>query len=67
MLPDWARDLSLANPMFYLVNIFRYGILGVSDIPVGMAFLVISAVGAALFFAAAKLMFETISKSPPIK
>jgi ABC-2 type transport system permease protein len=56
MLPEWARDLSLANPMFYLVNIFRYGILGVSDVPAGMAFLVISAVGAALFFAAAKLM-----------
>jgi ABC-2 type transport system permease protein len=55
MLPDWARDLSLANPMFYLVNLFRYGILGVSDVPAGTAFLVISCVGAALFLVAAKL------------
>ena len=56
MLPDWARGLCLANPMFYLVNILRYGVLGVSDVPVGMAFLAIFAVGAALFLAAAKLM-----------
>jgi ABC-2 type transport system permease protein len=55
MLPDWARAVSLANPMFYMVNIFRYGILGVSDVPPGAAFLVISALAVALFLAAAKL------------
>jgi hypothetical protein len=27
-LPDLARKLSLANPMFYIVNAFRYGVLG---------------------------------------
>ena len=56
MLPDWARGLCLANPMFHLVNIFRYGVLGVSDVPVGMAFLAITAAGAVLFLAATKLM-----------
>ena len=56
MLPKWAQDLSLANPMFYMVNTFRYGILGVSDVPVGVAFSVVCACGAVLFFAAAKLM-----------
>ena len=26
------------NPILYMVNGFRYGILGVSDVPIGMAF-----------------------------
>lgn len=38
MLPDFWRTLSLGNPMLYLVNAFRYGFLGVSDIPLTHAF-----------------------------
>jgi ABC-2 type transport system permease protein len=38
--PLW-QDLSLANPILYMVNAFRYGFLGVSDIPVGVAFAII--------------------------
>ena len=38
MLPDWAQTLTHANPVFYMVNAFRYGLLGTSDIPVGIAF-----------------------------
>ena len=56
MLPNWAQHLSLANPMFYMVNAFRYGLLGVSDVPVGMAFAVVSALGAVLFFTCVTLM-----------
>ena len=56
MLPSWAQDLSLANPMFYMVNAFRYGFLGVSDVPVGVAIAVVSAFGAVLFVISAKLM-----------
>jgi len=33
-LPQFWRTLSLFNPILYLVNVFRYGFLGVSDIPV---------------------------------
>ncbi len=33
MLPDFWQKVSLANPILYMVNAFRYGILGVSDIP----------------------------------
>lgn len=51
-LPAWAQEFSRVNPMFYLVNAFRYGFLGVSDVPVGMAFSIVSAFGAALFLAA---------------
>jgi ABC-2 type transport system permease protein len=38
MLPDWAQVLSYANPILYMVNGFRYGFLGVSDVHVGLAY-----------------------------
>ena len=41
LLPDfWAR-VSSFNPILYMVNGFRYGVLGVSDIDINTAFLVI--------------------------
>lgn len=41
LLPDFWRTVSLANPILYMVNAFRYGLLGVSDIDVTRAFVVI--------------------------
>ncbi len=41
MLPDLWQNLSLANPVLYMINAFRFGILGVSDIHIGLAFLII--------------------------
>lgn len=41
LLPELWQTLSLANPILYMVNAFRYGILGVSDIPITTAFTVI--------------------------
>lgn len=38
LLPDFWQTLSLANPLLYMVNAFRYGLLGVSDIPLNLAF-----------------------------
>lgn len=32
MLPSFWQDVSMANPVLYMVNGFRYGILGISDI-----------------------------------
>jgi ABC-2 type transport system permease protein len=55
-LPDWTQELSLVNPMYYMVNAFRYGFLGISDMPVSVAFSVISAFGAVLLVAAVILM-----------
>lgn len=40
LAPVW-QTASLANPILYMVNAFRYGFLGVSDIPVGVAFTII--------------------------
>lgn len=38
MLPDWAQTMTHANPVFYMVNAFRFGLLGTSDIPIGIAY-----------------------------
>lgn len=32
MLPEFWQSVSLANPVLYMINAFRYGLLGVSDI-----------------------------------
>ncbi len=41
MLPPVWQTLSMFNPMLYMINGFRYGILGTSDIPIWTSFLVI--------------------------
>lgn len=38
MLPPIWQSLSQLNPILYMVNAFRYGILGISDIHLGVAF-----------------------------
>ena len=40
LLPGFAQQLSLFNPILYMVNAFRYGMLGVSDIDIGMAYVI---------------------------
>lgn len=40
-LPEFWQDVSLANPVLYMVNAFRFGLLGVSDVAPGHALLVI--------------------------
>ncbi len=41
LLPEFWQQVSLFNPILYMVNAFRYGFLGVSDIPLQTAFLLI--------------------------
>jgi len=41
MLPRFWQQVSLGNPILYMVNAFRHGMLGVSDIDIGVAFAVI--------------------------
>ncbi|MFN3703722.1 ABC transporter permease [Thermomonas sp.] len=38
LLPVWAQAGTHANPIFYMVNAFRYGLLGVSDVPLWVAY-----------------------------
>jgi ABC-2 type transport system permease protein len=46
LLPDWAQGISHVNPILYMVNAFRYGFLGVSDVNVGLAYSIM--IGAAV-------------------
>lgn len=43
LLPAFWQQVSLANPILYMVNAFRYGFLGVSDINVAWAFAMVCA------------------------
>lgn len=38
LLPDFWQKVSMLNPILYMVNVFRYGFLGVSDVNVGVSF-----------------------------
>lgn len=49
LLPEFWQGVSLLNPVLYMVNAFRYGILGVSDIDVVWALIMICAFIVALF------------------
>ncbi len=41
MLPEFWQQVSLANPILYMVNAFRYGLLGASDITITTALVII--------------------------
>jgi len=56
LLPQFWQNASLANPILYMVNAFRYGILGVSDIPIGYAYMIIVLFGTGLFTVSLMLM-----------
>jgi ABC-2 type transport system permease protein len=56
MLPDWARTVSYANPILHMVNAFRYGFLGVSDVSIGVAFSIMALATAVLFAVAVTMM-----------
>src|SRR5450755_3257881 len=56
LLPAWAQRLSYINPILHMVNAFRYGFLGVSDVNVWLAFALMAAAAAALFGALLVLM-----------
>jgi ABC-2 type transport system permease protein len=38
LLPEPWRTVSLANPILYMVNAFRYGILGAADMPIATSY-----------------------------
>lgn len=42
LLPQFWRVISGLNPIFYMVNTFRYGILGTSDVEIHWAFLILA-------------------------
>ncbi len=64
VLPSPWREISHANPIFYLVQAVRYGFLGSSDVPVGVA-LAITAVLAGLTVIWSAWLFRSGHKLKP--
>ncbi len=56
LLPEWARHVSYANPILHMVNAFRYGFLGTSDVNVYVAFTIMLLAAVVLFAVAVFFM-----------
>ena len=55
-MPEFWQTASKANPILYMVNAFRYGILGTSDISIGHAYAILVGFVVLLFSACLHLM-----------
>jgi ABC-2 type transport system permease protein len=60
MLPSFWQTLSLANPILYIINAFRYSLLGVSDINISVALSLIIILNIGLFGTALYLLEKGI-------
>jgi ABC-2 type transport system permease protein len=56
LLPPFWQKVALLNPILYMINAFRYGMLGKSDVPIGWAYAIMIGFGAALFAAVLVLL-----------
>lgn len=56
MLPEWAQKLSYVNPILHMVNAFRFGFLGSSDVHVLGAFGLMLLLTVLLFGTAVQLL-----------
>ena len=56
LLPEFWQNVSKANPILYMVNAFRYGILGTSDISIAHAYTILLVFVVGLFSACMFLM-----------
>jgi ABC-2 type transport system permease protein len=51
LLPPFWQNVAQLNPILYMVNAFRYGMLGSADISIGLAYAIMIGAAAALFAA----------------
>ncbi|MEM9334156.1 MAG: ABC transporter permease, partial [Pseudomonadota bacterium] len=56
LLPEFWQGVSKANPILYMVNAFRYGVLGISDISITTAYAIVILFVVALFLVCLTLM-----------
>jgi ABC-2 type transport system permease protein len=56
LLPDFWQGASMANPIFYMVNAFRYGVLGESDVSPMIAIVMTFVLTGILVWAALRLL-----------
>ena len=60
LLPGVWRTLSLFNPILYMINAFRYGMIGASDVSLGIAYAMMGAFVLLLFGVCAFLIHRGI-------
>jgi len=60
LLPPFWESASYFNPVLHMVNAFRYGLLGVSDVPLWIAFAVMLGFAVTLTFTALRLLEKGI-------
>lgn len=56
LLPEFWQVVSKFNPIVYMINGFRYGFLGISDVPVFYTFLVLGLLVVVLYWVAFSLI-----------
>lgn len=56
LLPDFWQAVSRFNPIVYMINGFRYGFLGISDMPIFYTFLVLGSLCIMLYWFAFSLI-----------
>ena len=56
LLPDFWASISQINPLVYVVNAFRFGVLGVSDVDITVSFAMLIALTIASFICAMHLL-----------
>lgn len=56
LLSDFWRTVSYINPIFYMVNAFRFGMLGYSDINIGLALAMLLGFNIILYLICLKLL-----------
>ncbi len=64
MLPEFWQNVSLVNPILYMINAFRYGLLGVSDINLSTAFIIIIAFILVLYYFSLRLLRLGVGLKP---
>lgn len=60
MLSPFWQKLSYLNPILYMVNAFRYGMLGTSDVPVAISLVLIVVCNIILYFIAWRLIVKGV-------
>ncbi len=60
LLPQWAQHVSHANPILYMVNAFRFGFLGVSDVDVRLSYAIMIIAAVVLYASCVWLLHKGV-------
>ncbi len=56
LLPRVLQTVSLGNPMFYMIDVFRHSYIGTGDVSLGLSLAVVTALAAGAFGAALRMV-----------